>query len=239
MSFSRLVLAAERVGRLLPSQCAVCQTWQDRRLCLQCLQRHGRDTTRCVSCAIEVPPGQSRCGRCIAHPPSFVHTVAVWTHAYPWQGLVEHLKFRDGLDLADTLARHLAEAVSRARHPAVDLVVPVPLSVARLRQRGYNQAWELAWRAARIIGSVARHDLVHRQRDTDTQVGLDFAARQRNLRGAFAIPRDACALLHGRHVAVVDDVMTTGATAGAVAEALRGAGARSVQAWVLTRTPAD
>jgi ComF family protein len=239
MPFSRLVSTAERLGRLLPSQCAICRTWQAQRVCSACLERHGRATERCTSCAIEVPPGQARCGRCVAQAPPFDHAVAAWTHAYPWKGLVEQLKFHDGLDLAGPLAAHLAGAVARARQPRVDLVVPVPLSAVRLRERGYNQAWELVWRTARHAGVPARSDLVQRQRDTATQVGLDLAARLRNLRGAFALSDDAHVLVRHRCVVVVDDVMTTGATAGAVAEVLKRGGARSVHVWVLTRTPAD
>jgi ComF family protein len=239
MPFSRLVSTAEGLGRLLPSQCAICRTWQAQRVCAACLDRHGQATARCASCAIEVPPGQARCGRCIAQAPPFDHAVAAWPHAYPWKGLVEQLKFHDGLDLAAPLATHLARAVAQARQPRVDLVVPVPLSPARLRERGYNQAWELAWRTARQAGVLARSDLVQRQRETATQVGLDLAARLRNLQGAFALTDPACALVRHRCVAVVDDVMTTGATAGAVAEALKRGGARSVHVWVLTRTPVD
>ena len=239
MLFSRLVLAAERLGHLLPSQCAVCRSWQAHRLCRTCLERHSPTVPRCTSCAIELPPGPARCGRCAAHAPPFDHAVAAWMHTYPWKGLVEQLKFHDGLDLAGTLAGHLAHAVVLARQPPVDLVVPVPLFHARLRERGYNQAWELAWRVARQLGAAAHGDLVERRRDTATQIGLDPAARQRNLHGAFVTTPGAPALLRGRRVAVVDDVMTTGATAGAMAQALRKAGARSVHVWVLTRTPLD
>jgi ComF family protein len=236
---SVLVSAVERLGRLLPSQCAVCRTWQAERLCTACLARHGRATERCTTCAIEVPPGRARCGPCITHPPPFDHAVSVWTHAYPWKGLVEQLKFHDGLDLAGPLAHHLAQAVARSRQPRVDLAVPVPLFPERLRERGYNQAWELAWRAAREIGVPARSDLLRRLRPTARQVGLDLAARKSNLQGAFGLAEGACALLRHRRVAVVDDVMTTGATAAAVAEALKRGGARSVHVWVLTRTPVD
>ena len=239
MRFSDLVLAAERLGHRLPSQCAVCRSWQALRLCQACLARHHQALPRCTSCAIEVPHGQGRCGRCIAEAPPFDRAVTVWTHAYPWKGLVEQLKFHDGLDLAGTLAAHLARAVAQAGHPRVDLVVPVPLARARLSERGYNQAWELAWRVAHHMGTTARSDLVERRRSTAPQIGLDPAGRQRNLRGAFMATPGASAVLRSRRVAVVDDVMTTGATAAAVSRVLREAGARSVHVWVLTRTPLD
>lgn len=235
--FTRLVQATERLGRHLPSQCAICRSWQDGRVCRDCLQRYAPPRWRCTRCAAPAPQGQPRCGRCMTHPPAFDHAVAVWDHAYPWHLLVERFKFDDALDLADTLAQHLHAAIERQDAPvAVDCIVPVPLSARRLAERGYNQAWELARRLGVRLGCPARSDLVLRRRDTPTQVGLDLAQRLRNLRGAFAVPQPRYADLHGRRVAVVDDVMTTGATISAVAQALRAAGAQAVHAWVLTRT---
>lgn len=236
--FTRWVHAAERLGRHLPSQCAICRDWQDARVCQDCLQRHAPPRWRCTGCAAPAPQGQPRCGRCVTHPPVFERAVAVWDHDYPWHLLVERFKFHDALDLADTLAQHLHAAIERQDAPvAVDCIVPVPLSARRLAERGYNQAWELARRLGIRLGCPARSDLVLRRRETPTQVGLDLTQRLRNLRGAFAVPQARRAELHGLRVAVVDDVMTTGATISAVAQALRAAGVRSVQAWVLTRTP--
>ncbi|MCX7660626.1 MULTISPECIES: ComF family protein [Caldimonas] len=236
--FTRWVHAAERLGRHLPSQCAICRSWQEARICGDCLQRFAPARWRCQSCALPAPEGQARCGRCVTHPPAFERAVAAWDHVYPWQELVERFKFHDALDLADALAQQLHAALRRQEPPVqVDCIVPVPLAPARLAERGYNQAWELARRLGVLLGCPARSDLLQRQRETPSQVGLDLSQRLRNLRGAFAVPIPRRAALQGLRVAVVDDVMTTGATMSAVAQALRAAGARSVQAWVLTRTP--
>jgi ComF family protein len=113
----------------------------------------------------------------------------------------------------------------------------VPLSAPRLATRGYNQAWELARRVARARRLPARADLLHRPVDTPAQSGLDRAERQRNLRGAFWVPPLAADAVRGQHLALVDDVMTTGATLREAAAALRQAGAATVQVWAVARTP--
>jgi ComF family protein len=125
---------------------------------------------------------------------------------------------------------------SAARLP--DLVLPVPLAPRRLAKRGYNQAWELARRVARSVGCASDPWLLERAVDSVHQTQLPRSARLTNLRGAFYVSPRRRAELQGRHVSLVDDVMTSGATLGEAATTLRRAGAARVDAWVLTRTPA-
>ena len=113
----------------------------------------------------------------------------------------------------------------------------LPLMRPGLRERGYNQAWELARRLARELNLPAQADGLQRWRDTPAQTTLDAAARRANLRDAFLVHPGLAGRLAGRHVALVDDVMTTGATLATTAELLLRAGAREVSAWVLARTP--
>jgi ComF family protein len=123
--------------------------------------------------------------------------------------------------------------------PTVDCVLPVPLSTQRLRERGYNQAWELARRIGEQLQIATDARALVRGRDTMHQVGLGRAARASNLRhGLWTDPR-AAARIRGRRLALVDDVMTTGATADAAARALLRGGAAQVQLWVLARTPSQ
>jgi len=183
----------------------------------------------CPSCALPSPGGE-RCGRCLAHPPAFDATVAALAYAFPVDALVHALKFRGELAVASLLGRHLGAALSRARPEAVSCVVPVPLSSQRLRARGFNQALEIA----RSLGAGRPEAaLLARRRDTAAQFDLPWDERQRNVRGAFSVAR----ALDGASVAVVDDVMTTGATLDEIARTLKAAGAARVVNWVVARTP--
>jgi ComF family protein len=183
-------------------------------------------------------PGGQVCGTCLHAPPPFARAVALADYGFPWDRLVARFKFQQQPELAALLADALATAVRRGPAlPEAQLVLPVPLSPARLSERGYNQAWELARRIAAAQGLPARHDALLRLRDTPHQVGLDRRARASNLRDAMWVPPEGRTAIDGRHVALVDDVMTTGMTASAATQALLAAGAASVQVWVLARTP--
>ena len=116
-------------------------------------------------------------------------------------------------------------------------MLPVPLAAARWRERGYNQAWELARRVARRLGIVAEPELLLRVRETAHQLALPLADRAGNVRAAFAVEPRRRAELRDRHVAIVDDVMTTASTAAEITGVVRQAGATTVEIWVLARTP--
>lgn len=222
----------------LPSQCAVCRGWSRARLCEACVLRFAAPAPRCRRCAIGVPAGVEVCGACLLHPPPFEYTVAAVDYAYPWDALVQRLKFHAALDLAGALAALLRDAVRRRTDaPLPDRVLPVPLSAARLRERGFNQSWEIARRAARALRCAADAHLLLRMKDTAHQVALPHDRRAANVRGAFAVEPRRRGEVQGRVVALVDDVMTTGATVAESATVLLQAGARSVQVWVVARTP--
>ena len=175
----------------------------------------------------------------------FERSVAAVDYAYPWDSLITRFKFHGALDLAPALAQCLADAVQRGSVMAPSLppslppslLLPVPLSGARLRERGYNQAWELARRLAPLLRCPADARLLLRMRDTPHQLAFPPAQRAGNVRAAFAIEPRRSAELRGRSVAIVDDVMTTGATAAEVARVLLQAGAAQVQVWAVARTP--
>jgi len=179
----------------------------------------------CPRCALESPRGEL-CGRCLSQAPAYDATQAALAYEFPADALVQALKFRGELALAPLLAALLAE---KLRGERVDLVVPVPLSHERLRRRGYNQAVEIA---RHVPGGTLELALCERTRDAPPQMELPYEARQRNVRGAFRCTR----ALGGATVAVLDDVMTTGATLDEIARTLKGAGAQRVVNWVVTRT---
>ncbi len=188
---------------------------------------------------MRVPEGVSRCGGCLSHPPRFDSACAAVDYAFPWDDLVLKLKFRSGLDLLPALVDRMLQAHRRTPPPVrADLLLPVPLSLQRLRERGFNQAWELARRLAKGTGSRADATLLLRLRDTPHQLSLPKDQRAAAVRGAFAVDPLRRAEVEGRHVALVDDVATTLATADEIAGVLKQAGARHVHLWCLARTPA-
>ncbi len=221
----------------LASQCEVCRGWNGERLCADCVARFAAPRHRCTCCALPLPAAVQRCGECLREAPPFEHTVCVADYGFPWDRLVSTFKFEGGAELADPLAERLATAVRQAGRPLPQWVLPVPLAPRRLAERGYNQAWELARRTARRLALPARPDLLARPRETAHQADLPRAERMQNLRAAFAAEPRARTLLAGARVALVDDVLTTGATAREATRTLLAAGAAAVQVWVLARTP--
>jgi ComF family protein len=174
------------------------------------------------------------CGECLEREPPFACTWAPFRYDHPLDLLEARFKFRGDLAAGRVLAELMIER-ARFELPAMPaLLVAVPLHVSRLRERGYNQAFELAKPLARALGVALDRDLLQRTRATPAQTGLDAAARRRNLRGAFAVEKRR---EMPSHVVLLDDVMTTGATLRECARTLRRAGIARVDAWALARAP--
>jgi len=211
---------------LFGGSCFVCRGAARALLCAQCDAELPRlAEALCPRCALE-SPGGAVCGRCLTLSPAYDATHAALAYDFPADALVHALKFRGELALAPLLASFLA---GKVRGERVDHVVPVPLSTERLRQRGYNQAVEIARHLRNDALALA---LCERTRDAPPQIELPYDQRQRNVRGAFRCSR----ALTGARIAVVDDVMTTGATLDELARTLKAAGAAHVQNWVVART---
>jgi ComF family protein len=211
---------------LFGGACFVCRGRSRELVCEACradLPRLGAEL--CPRCALPAPGG-AVCGRCLAAPPAYDATTAVLVYDFPADALVHALKFRGELALAPFLGKMLSAKVSGF---TVDRVIPVPLSPARLRSRGYNQAVEIARHVARGKLDV---DLCVRRVDGTPQMELPWDERRSNVRGAFGCRKP----LTGATVAVVDDVMTTGATLDEMAHTLKRAGAARVVNWVVART---
>lgn len=218
----------------LPSQCTVCRAWPSRPVCDACVARFAPPTARCGGCALPVPEGVSRCGECVKHPPPLDTCLAACTYAWPWPDAIAAFKFRGEAGRAGPFATLLRSApwVEPALE-ACDIVLPMPLAPGRLRERGFNQAHELA---RRLAPAKTDATLLLRTRETPAQSGLSRADRLRNLRGAFAVEPLRADRLRGRRLVLVDDVMTSGASLLAAAEALRQAGAAHITGIVLART---
>ena len=220
-----------------PSQCEVCRQWACEGICADCLARFANQAPRCLRCGLRLGLAGQICGDCMREPPAFEHTVCLADYAFPWDELISAFKFGERVELAGVLARSLHARLLDSSHALPALVLPVPLAPRRLAQRGYNQAWELARSLAALLGLKARADVLLRPSETTPQAELDRAQRRNNLRTAFMVDPRLRSQLADLRVAVVDDVMTTGATASAAALCLLRAGAAAVDIWVLARTP--
>lgn len=220
----------DRLGRVLSQPCALCGArTRVTPLCPACRRDLPRlPAARCPLCALPTPAGEV-CGACLKRPPAFERCRAALAYAPPADILVQRLKYGGELALAGFLAEQLLAEIDTASLP--DALLPMPLHPRRLGERGFNQAVEIGRRLSARLGVPLMLDDCARVRDTAPQVGLDHDARQRNLRSAFACGP----ALRGRHLALLDDVMTSGASLNALAQAARQAGAARVEAWVVAR----
>jgi ComF family protein len=220
------------LGRVaLAQDCALCGASSgEALLCAGCCADLPPLSESCPRCAQPSPRG-APCGACLAAPPHFDRTVAVWRYAFPCDRLIHALKYRARLPVAVFFARALAARLAER----VDMVVPMPLHRSRLAERGFNPSVEIARALTRCTGDALSLVAARRVRHTIPQAELPLDQRAANVRDAFSCSPG----VRGRRVAVVDDVMTTGTTLDELARALKAAGALSVQNWVVARTLLD
>ena len=224
---------------VLPAQCALCGIGCPEVLCSPCRAQYlGRLRPRCRQCANPLDDVALLCGRCVRHSPAYDATVTAFDYAAPVDQLLLQLKFGARLALAPLLAQLLHVAIKQQHAwQAPQLLCPVPLGPARLAERGFNQALEIARPLARLLDVPLQPRLALRVRDTRAQSGVAPQERQANLAHAFAIAPEYAPLLQGCHVGIVDDVMSSGHTVHALAAACKGAGAARVSILVVARTP--
>lgn len=229
-----------RLPAVVPNSCALCGSAGDECLCDGCRRQFfHRRPPRCKQCAIPMPAmADSVCGECLKHPPAFDATIAAVDYAPPVDQLVLALKFGNRLALAPLFARMLRDAVLQGPGFALPTqLTAVPLGSQRLMERGFNQALEVARPMSRAFGMPLEPALVLRTRDTRAQSMLHPDERRQNTRDAFVVPGHAMDKVQGRHIGVVDDVMTTGETLNELAATLKRFGATRVTNFVFARTP--
>jgi ComF family protein len=224
-----LNICAAWLQQLWPRRCILCDApttggW----VCAGCeAELPWLPTARCAVCAVPLATAAT-CGACLDRPPTFDRVSAVFAYEFPVDALIHAFKYGGRLGLAPALG----EVFAAAGAPAADVLVPMPLAPRRLRERGFNQALELARFASRRHGVPILAGACRRVADTPPQAALPWRERAKNVRRAFVcdVP------LRGLRVAVVDDVLTTGATLDELARVLRTAGAAAVTGCVLART---
>lgn len=217
----------------LPQACALCAgAAADALVCGACDLALPRIDEACPRCAVP-SPGAATCGACLASPPPFATAHAAFAYAFPVNRLLQRLKYGGALALADWAAHAMVEEFVRRHEPTAlrRVVVALPLSRERQRERGFNQAHEIARRVAAAL-ELPQTAALERVQGGPPQTSLPWRGRARNVRGAFAcrVP------VAGLHLALVDDVMTTGATLREASRTLLAAGAASVAVWVVART---
>ncbi len=216
--------------QILPAQpCMLCERMShDGLWCAACDRSLPYlDTACCPNCALPTFAGQL-CGHCLAHPPTFNHAVAAFAYDFPLDRLIQAMKYREQLVLAHAFAAKLVRRIE----DMPDYVIAMPLHPNKLRARGFNQSQLLAAAIARELRLELLTNVCQRTRDTASQSTLPWKERKKNVRGAFSCNID----LGGKHVALVDDVLTTGASLNALAQAVIKRGASEVSVWVVART---
>ncbi|MGH8750725.1 MAG: double zinc ribbon domain-containing protein [Burkholderiales bacterium] len=233
ISINKFLNKCLHIGQgLLQAECLLCgSAVQHENLCPACLEHLPyRKAPCCKVCAVPLSQGEI-CGSCLSTPPAFDRTYAAFSYGFPVDALIQSLKYQGNFALIPVLARALSQLVSNA--PRTDYLIPVPLSAARLRERGFNQALEIAKLVARANHVPLSAHGCSRVLDTGPQTALAWKERAKNIRGAFVCEMD----LRGKKVALLDDVMTTGATLNELAKTVRKQGAAEISAWVVARTP--
>lgn len=223
---------------LLPRTCLMCGAYAgERNLCPGCQADLPRLSATCSLCALTLPANdQAICGACSKDPPPWSYAAAACDYHFPVDQLVRRFKFNRSLSCGEILMDELVTRFNRSSNHQPAVIAPVPLHRLRQFTRGYNQADLIARRLGRESGIRVISDLLHRKRRTRAQTGLDARARRRNTRDAFRLKpryRKNCPA----SVALVDDVMTTGATLEACSRVLLLAGVEEVSVWVAARAP--
>ena len=245
-------MAGPFMALLLPCECVLCAAPDGALLCPACRDEYfgpaaARAVARCPLCANPLPPCAAGdgarpagsaglpCARCLSTPPSYDATLAACAYEMPLDRLVLQLKFGARLAHARLFGELLAAAAERERLPRPALLCPVPLGAARLAERGFNQALEIARPLGRLLRVAVAPRLLQRVHDTAAQSRVAPGARRANIRHAFTVAERA--LVEGRHIGVVDDVMSSGGTLEEVAATLKRYGAARVSNFVFARTP--
>jgi len=217
---------------LLPFTCVLCShpSFANQDLCDPCLQALPRLEEGCIRCAIPLSIKGSLCGQCLQKNPPFDVTHALYSYELPITKLILELKFNHTLFNARLLGELLAIEIRQnwyKNKPLPDLIIPIPLHAARLKERGFNQALELARPIAHYLKRPLEIKHCHRTKLTSPQSTLLAAERQKNVRDAFDVSRN----FTGLHVAVIDDVITTGNTMTEFCKVLKQQGVKQIDAW--------
>jgi ComF family protein len=221
---------------LFPPTCILCdnRSFSDKDICQHCLNQLVKNSNCCHQCGIlfnQVSPQHTICGQCLKNPPVYDHTIAPFVYEGAMRYLISTLKFHNHYKNARLLGHLLAEHLQQTPQ-LPQCIIPVPLHKRRYRERGFNQSIEVARTVAKQLNMPLDVNACIRHRNTPHQTGLSAKQRDMNIKNAFSVPQP----LPYNHIAILDDVMTRGATAGEMAKVLKKAGATKIEVWVCART---
>ena len=226
--------------KLFSKHCLLCLSSTDNThlLCANCEADLPTNSSACVLCAIPFPKAHTLnvsliCGKCQSNPPHYTTSLIPHLYASPIKELISQLKFQGNLSYAPLLAQVFIRTLKHRKNNLPDCIIPVPLHKQRLQERGFNQALELARIIAKQLKIPFDYELCQRNKSTPFQSGLSAKQRKQNLKNAFAIPKSH----NYKHVAIFDDVVTTGTTVNELAKQLKQSGVETIEIWAIARTP--
>ena len=222
---------------LFSKQCLLClnPTNNKHLLCSSCEKDLPENKFRCVICAIPFAAKHSSlvCGKCQKKPPFYATSIIPHIYASPLKQLISNLKFQGNLTYTPLLAHSFIHSIEQRKNNLPECIIPVPLHSQRLHERGFNQAVELARIIAKQLNIPLDYSLCQRDKATPFQSGLSAKQRKQNLKNAFSVTK-----MHSyKHVAIFDDVVTTGTTVNELARQLKQSGVETIEVWAIARTP--
>lgn len=222
--FSRLY------SNLTPIPCRLCGAdCQNQVLCPNCIKDLPELKSVCPQCSLPTSASQ-RCGQCLSNPPEQNTSISIYQYKDPIDRLIADFKFNDKLYLSQFFAEKILTKLNH--RPLPELLIPIPLHPQRLKQRGYNQSFELAKILSKSLSIPVSNSFLERIINTQPQSSMPFKQRKNNIKHAFK----AADGLPFKHIALIDDVLTTGHTANAAAKTLKKAGATTIEVWTIART---
>jgi len=223
----------------LSKQCLLClsPTINEYLLCSDCESELPKNTSHCVICAVpfsalQMTENSLVCGKCQKAPPHYTTSLIPHIYASPLKQLISQLKFQGNLTVAPLLAENFIHSIKHRKNNLPECIIPVPLHPQRLRERGFNQALELARIIARQLDIPLDYSLCQRNKSTPFQSGLSAKQRKLNLKNAFVVTKPQSY----KHVAIFDDVVTTGTTVNELAKQLKKSGVETIEVWAIART---
>lgn len=216
-----------------PARCELCGQCGDYLdcICPACLTDLPAVGACCERCGMRLPQAASYCGKCLGDPFLADRTVTAYEYRYPVDVLIKVMKYQQCLRVAFPMARALASRIMSGADPLPEVMIPVPLHPRRLYRRGFNQSYEICRRLYEYTHVPVDNRCVLRTRHTSPMFDLSLTQRRENITGAFQLARP----LSYRSVAIVDDVITSGATVAELSRLLRQAGVDFISCWALAR----